>query len=152
LSAAVGALFFGIHPLRVEPVAWATDLQDLLCGIFFQLAVLAYLRMVAAHRPAAASGWYLLSLSSFALSLLSKAARVMLPAVLLAPGIYPLRRLMAAGGRRYAALILEKIPYVQLAAGAVVVAVVAKEQRAMVPLARHGVVQRVMQAVYGLCF
>jgi tetratricopeptide (TPR) repeat protein len=44
-AAAAGALFFALHPLRVEAVAWATERQEVLCGFFFLLAVLAYLRM-----------------------------------------------------------------------------------------------------------
>jgi hypothetical protein len=38
------ALFFGVHPLRVESVAWATERRDLLSGFFLLLSVLAYLR------------------------------------------------------------------------------------------------------------
>src|SRR5262249_17230976 len=34
LAAAVAALVFGIHPLRVEPVAWITGRADLLCAAF----------------------------------------------------------------------------------------------------------------------
>ena len=44
LAAAVGALFFAIHPLRVESVAWATERRDVLSGFFWLLALLAYLR------------------------------------------------------------------------------------------------------------
>jgi hypothetical protein len=34
-TAGVAALFFGIHPLRVEPVAWASARGELLAGLFF---------------------------------------------------------------------------------------------------------------------
>ena len=33
-SAALGALVFSIHPLRVESVAWATERRDVLSGFF----------------------------------------------------------------------------------------------------------------------
>ncbi|TMA73049.1 MAG: hypothetical protein E6J77_24820 [Deltaproteobacteria bacterium] len=49
-AAVVGALFWGIHPLRVESVAWATERRDVLSGPFFVLTVLAYVRMAEAQR------------------------------------------------------------------------------------------------------
>jgi len=42
-GAVVAALFFSIHPLRVESVAWATEGSDALSGLWFLLAVLMYL-------------------------------------------------------------------------------------------------------------
>jgi tetratricopeptide (TPR) repeat protein len=41
-GAAAGALFFGLHPLVVEPVAWISELKGLLSGFFSVLALLAY--------------------------------------------------------------------------------------------------------------
>ena len=35
ISAVIGALFFAIHPLRVESVAWISTRGDLLCGFFY---------------------------------------------------------------------------------------------------------------------
>src|SRR5437867_11690093 len=49
-AAAVGALFFAIHPLRVESVAWASERRDVLSGLFYLATVLAYVRMAAAER------------------------------------------------------------------------------------------------------
>lgn len=43
-GAAVAALLFGVHPLRVESVAWLSERRDLLSGFFILLTVLAYLR------------------------------------------------------------------------------------------------------------
>src|SRR5438477_9440347 len=34
LGAAVAALFFAVHPLRVESVAWVTERRDVLSGVF----------------------------------------------------------------------------------------------------------------------
>ena len=39
-----GALFFALHPVQVEPVAWASGLKDLLCGLLTLTAVWQYLR------------------------------------------------------------------------------------------------------------
>ncbi len=38
------ALLFGVHPLRVESVAWATERKDVLFVCFYLLALLVYLR------------------------------------------------------------------------------------------------------------
>jgi protein O-mannosyl-transferase len=46
-SAAVAA-FFGIHPLNVEPVAWAASRKDVLSALFFLLTLLAYVRYAQA--------------------------------------------------------------------------------------------------------
>jgi len=43
-AAAVGALFFAIHPLRVESVVWASERRDVLCGLFYTLTLLFYVR------------------------------------------------------------------------------------------------------------
>jgi tetratricopeptide (TPR) repeat protein len=114
LPAAIGALLFALHPLRVESVAWATERKDVLCGFFTMLTLLAYLRMdreERAGRPA--TRWRVLSVAFFAASLLSKALGLMLPLVLLALDVYPLGRW--AAGRR-TKILLEKIPFIGLAA------------------------------------
>lgn len=38
----VVAALFGIHPLRVESVAWAAERKDVLCGLFWMASLLAY--------------------------------------------------------------------------------------------------------------
>ena len=46
LAAGFSALFFAIHPLRVESVAWATERRDVLSAFFLLLTVLSYLKAV----------------------------------------------------------------------------------------------------------
>ncbi|MEK6649486.1 MAG: hypothetical protein AABY75_00785, partial [Bacteroidota bacterium] len=43
-AAVVGTLFFALHPLRMESVAWVSGRKDLLCALFLLLAFLAYLQ------------------------------------------------------------------------------------------------------------
>jgi tetratricopeptide (TPR) repeat protein len=140
LGAAVGALFWALHPLRVESVAWATERRDVLAGLFFLLSVLAYLRMVAAPAERRRR-WLGASLAAFAAALLSKPIVMTLPLVLLVLDVYPLRRLgtrpsqwLAAPARR---VWLEKIPYVALAAlgGAISLAITAS----LIPMVSVGV-------------
>src|SRR5262249_39747842 len=107
IGAAFSALVFAVHPLRAESVAWATERRDVLCGFFYLLTTLAYLRGVDAGGMIRIRYWAL-SIVAFLLSLLSKAAAVPLPAALFILDIYPLRRVEAVGWRR---LILEKVPY-----------------------------------------
>ncbi len=92
LGAAVAALYFAVHPLRVESVAWITERRDLTSGLFFLLTILAYLK---AHErpPAVATGWRWVSLGAAALALASKSIVMGLPLVLLLLDIYPLGRL-----------------------------------------------------------
>ena len=106
LGAALAALVFGTHPLRVESVAWITERRDVLCALFYMLAVLAYLRGVEGGRTLSGR-WRALALAAFAASLLSKAMPMTFPATLLLLDWYPLRR-GALGWRR---LAVEKIPF-----------------------------------------
>jgi tetratricopeptide (TPR) repeat protein len=149
-AALAGALFFAIHPLRVESVAWASERRDVLSGLFFTLTLLTYLRMQG-ERGRTRRKWFLLSGTCCALSVLSKAWGVTLPVILLALDVYPLRRFTAGGGTRRSAL-LEKVPYAALAFGAAVMAIRAQRVEAMHTLAQHGPIERTMQAAYGLCF
>src|SRR5205085_10134351 len=49
LAAAVAALFFALHPLRVESVAWVTERRDVLSLLFMLLSILAYLQYLIAR-------------------------------------------------------------------------------------------------------
>src|SRR5260370_14254868 len=44
IGALFAALVFALHPLRVESVAWVTERRDVVSGMFFLLAFLAYMR------------------------------------------------------------------------------------------------------------
>lgn len=91
------AAFFGIHPLRVESVAWIVERKDVLCVFFALLALHAY--AAYAHRP---TWWrYGLIALMLLLSLLAKPMFVTLPFLLLLLDYWPLRR---DGGRPTALL------------------------------------------------
>jgi protein O-mannosyl-transferase len=117
LGAAVAALLWALHPLRVESVAWVTERRDVLCGFFYLLAVLAYLR--GATRERTLSGrWLAASLAAFGAALGSKAIAMTLPVTLLVLDVYPLRRLRLG----WPALVREKLGHFALAVVGAVVA------------------------------
>ena len=110
-AAAVAALVFGVHPLRVEPVAWISGRADLLCTTFVLLTAWLYLRAVAGTRSRLLVGPTL----ALAAALLAKGSALPLPAALLLLDVYPLRRLRDRGA---VALVREKIPLFVVAAAA----------------------------------
>lgn len=114
LGAGVAALFFALHPLRAESVAWVTERRDVVSGLFFLLAILAYLKAVEGER-ARARRWLAASVGFYLLALASKAIVMTLPLILILLDLYPLRRItgrwrdwLAPDARR---LWREKIPY-----------------------------------------
>ena len=154
VSAAFSALVFAIHPLRVESVAWATERRDVLSGLFYLSAVLAYLR--ACDREERGRGWYWGAVALFAGALLSKSMAVNLPVVLMILDVYPLRRLGGSIGWRSKParrIYVEKIPFVLLAAVASAIAVMAQFSiHAALPLAQLSVPGRLAVSAYGLSF
>jgi len=120
LGAALAALVFGVHPLRAESVAWVTERRDVLCGLFYLLAVLAYLRGVEGG-GALRGRWRALSAGALAAALMSKAMAMTLPLTLLLLDAYPLRR----AGLGWRLLLREKVPHLFLSLAAAVIALVA---------------------------
>ncbi len=56
IAAFVATLFFAIHPLRVESVAWISDRKDILATLFFLLMLISYVRG-RRKREDAQKGW-----------------------------------------------------------------------------------------------
>jgi protein O-mannosyl-transferase len=160
LRAAAGfaALFFSIHPLRVESVAWATERRDVLSGLFFLGTLLCYLQaMTYSNDPSHQASWRNKALIAYGLSLLSKASGVTLPVVLLVLDVYPLRRLGGGPGMWLGPLARrvwwEKVPFFLLAAGAAAIAPLAQSEAGAVAALRiHGITARFAQSLYGLVF
>ena len=148
VGAAFAALLFAVHPLRVESVVWITERKDVLCGLFFLSAVLAYLK--AAGSPALDRRWQVVSLAAFAAALLAKAAAMPLPALLLLLDVYPLGRARALGRRR---VLLEKIPWAVLGlAGALTALVAVFSRTAVTDYHRYGPGARLAMTAYSFIF
>ncbi len=81
------AMLWVLHPVCVESVAWVTERKNVLSGLFYFLAVLAYLRFrpLTDREAARTCDWryYPLVLVLFLCALLSKTVTCSLPAVLL---------------------------------------------------------------------
>ena len=75
----VVAAVFAVHPLHVESVAWVIERKDVLSGLFYLAAVLAWMRFVEQPRPRR----YARSLVLYVAALLSKSVAITLPAALL---------------------------------------------------------------------
>jgi len=111
----VAGLLFGLHPLRVESVAWVSGRKDVLLGLFFLGSILCYLRHAdrSEPRPAGTISWnYIASLLFYLLAMLSKPVGVVIPAMLLLADWYPLHRLHS-GVIRFT--LIEKIPFFLMA-------------------------------------
>ena len=75
----VVAAVFAVHPLHVESVAWVFERKDVLSGLFYLAAALAWMRFVEQPRR----GRYAGALALYVAGLLSKSIVVTLPAALL---------------------------------------------------------------------
>jgi protein O-mannosyl-transferase len=129
-AALLGALLFAVHPLRVEPVAWASAYPYVLSLTLVLLALLAYL-----------NSRLILSLACYAASLLVRASAFGFPVVLLLVDVYPLARHRRTGARR---LLLEKVPFAIVAIAA---ALAESRAREMATLQEVGVGARWTMAV-----
>ncbi len=120
---ALTAALFALHPLRVESVAWAAELKDILAAGFSLAALLAWIGHL--RRP----GWgrYALALGLFGAALMSKAMPVSLPFVLLILDWWPLGGMKDTGWAGSARrLVLPKVPFFLMSAAAGVTAYVAQ--------------------------
>lgn len=76
----VGGLLFGIHPMRVESVAWATERKDVLFAVFFFAALAYYVKWLKQEeRGENRTGTYIMMLILATLSCFSKVQAVTLP-------------------------------------------------------------------------
>jgi tetratricopeptide (TPR) repeat protein len=86
-GAFLAALFFALHPVNVESVAWITQRKNLVAMLFFLLSILCFLETDPGAPPGpirpGLGRWYVFSLLAFALAMLGKGSVAPLPVVLL---------------------------------------------------------------------
>jgi tetratricopeptide (TPR) repeat protein len=83
--AAISALFFGVHPLHVESVAWISERKDLLYSFFYLGSLITYILYRKRNNN---YRFYFFSILFFLLSLFSKSAAVTLPLILVLTDYY----------------------------------------------------------------
>lgn len=157
VAAGFTALFFSLHPLRVESVVWVTERRDVLSGFFLLATVLSYFKYTAVSEKESRRRWMGASLTFFGLSLLAKASGMTLPVALLVLDVYPLGRLSGDVrqwfGLRARQIWIEKAPFVLMALAIGIVALLAQsEVGALNTAEKYGIAMRVAQAFYGLAF
>jgi len=134
------AALFALHPINVESVAWVAERKNVLCMLFFLLAVAGYGWYV--RKPGIAR--YLVVAALFAAGLMAKPMVITFPLLLLLLDYWPLGRMRFAdneeshgqaspSGMPFAAstqplsrLCLEKIPLLALSAGSAMVTMMAQ--------------------------
>ena len=104
LVAALTGLWFGIHPMHVESVAWIAERKDSLYVVFLLLSLIAYVW----HLRKGGYAFLILSFVAFVASCLSKAMAVPLPFVFFILDYWHDRKWSVTS-------ILEKIPFIGFA-------------------------------------
>ncbi|MCX6258941.1 MAG: tetratricopeptide repeat protein [Bacteroidia bacterium] len=94
------SLFFGIHPMHVESVAWVSERKDVLYTFFFVAALLTYLKYIESPK----AKYLLFTFLLFVLSVLSKAVAVIFPLVMFLIDFYKGRKITIKS-------LMEKLPF-----------------------------------------
>ena len=141
--AVITALLFGIHPLRVESVAWVSERKDVLYSLFFLLSLICYLKYVGEQsRKALMFG---LSILFFVLSIISKPAAVCLPGVVILIDWFKGRKISKT-------LIFETIPFIAISLVFGIVAINSQKEigaiQNLAPL--FGFFERILLSFYAL--
>lgn len=132
-ASALAAGLFAVHPLRVESVAWISERKDVLSMSFGLASIWSYV----VYTREGGRGRYALTAGLLALGLMAKPMLVTLPIVYLLIDFWPLRRMAAPGGRpdgpdarhpTFAALAIEKLPFLALSAASAAMTLVFQER------------------------
>jgi len=99
--ATITALFFGIHPMQVESVAWASARSNLFYATFFLGSLISYFYYLKRNHE---FKYLFISLLLFGFSIITKAIAIVLPLVLILIDNYEGRKVNKKA-------IFEKIPF-----------------------------------------
>jgi hypothetical protein len=133
IAAGTIGLFFGLHPIHVESVAWIAERKDLLCALFFLLSIITYAKYAQGAddertqtRPFSRffDKQYLSAVGLFGLALLSKPMAVTLPLVLFLLDWHPFNRIHSR--KTFWAACVEKLPFMLLSLFSSIVTILAQ--------------------------
>lgn len=149
----LAAAVFGVTPIHVESVAWATERRDLLGAVLTIAAVLVHLRTAPRDTSISAGRWWVALLA--AASALSR-AQATLWVVLLLLDLWPLGRLQVREPgfvRGLLRLVEEKAILIAVGSASAVAALWAQtDAGALTAVAEHGLAARLVQVGYSLAF
>lgn len=117
--AMVISLFFGIHPMTIEPVTWIGERKTVLAAFFALSSLVMYLLYTCRSQKR----FYWASFVSYLLALLSKPTTTTLPLVFLLLDYWPLQRLTRKA-------FLEKIPFLITGLGSAVITYISQSNTA----------------------
>ena len=151
----MAAALFALHPINVESVAWVAERKNLLSMLFFLLTLGAYRWYAIKPRV----GAYVVVALLFVCGLMSKPQVITLPFVLLLWDYWPLRRMFSTKpdsvsdatipAKKFAWLVLEKIPLFALSAASAVITTKAQSMgNAVSTLAKYPLTVRLENAVF----
>lgn len=136
--ATLSALWFGVHPMHVESVAWIAERKDVMYCFFFLLSCITYLRYLETKKIIHLAAVFVL----FVLSCLSKAMAVPLPLILILIDYYYHRKIDLK-------TIAEKIPLLIFAILIGYNATIIQATEAIADYKIFTTLQRLMFASYG---
>ena len=110
-AAFLGAIFFILHPIQVESVAWVFGLKEVTAAALAFGSILIYLiytKNISENNPTKKNIYlYIISIFLFIAAVLSKPTIIMLPAILILIDIFHY-------GRKLAASLLRQIPFISV--------------------------------------
>ena len=143
------ALFFAVHPVVVESVAWISELKNTLSLPLLLVSALAYIAFdECGDRPNGSwKGVYALSLLTFLASLLAKSSGVMFPFVMLIYG-------WVRHGRVTRRMVLASVPFAAMSGAVGTVTIWFQEHRAIsgIMAPAGGIGERLAIAGHALVF
>ncbi|MHC4618325.1 MAG: tetratricopeptide repeat protein [Planctomycetota bacterium] len=140
-AAAVG-LLYGLHPLTVESIPWLAERKTLLAAFFVLCCLVIYVRFSRTGSIIT----YFVCMLFFVLALMSKPTSTPMPLLMLVLDYWPLKRL----GKR---AVLEKVPFVFLAAVAAVITFFSQRNTAEVIMpSEHGLIRIPLMICHNIMF